>query len=1400
MIKTLPFKTLLLALMSVFSFGIMSTQAAAIVFADLNLENGVQYADPFDGGDFTVTFGGGGNNGKYYTTGTGIRVYGDGTMKVAAKSGNVTSVTITFDGSNKPTTADVVNCGTYDPETGVWTGKFSSVTFTRPSGSGHWRIKSVDATVEAGTPIDPDGGTDPGVDPQDYATVPLPYEESFISSLGQFVTENNAQGGLDAVWKTSQYGMTANGYGCTSAIMYASLVSPYIDATGASTLTMTFDENLRYFSGEGQAEQEAMVQVREKDGDWHLIEVPTRVLASNNNFTNVGVIDLSQYAGKVFQVQFVYYADTSAPGRWEIKNLSIQAGEVVVKQDAELSFAESNWTVTIGESNTFPELVNPNNLPVTWSSSKTDIATIDEATGAIELLAAGQTTIKASFAGNDSFNEGSASYQLVVKEQEIPGTDKYVLVTDASTLAAGDVIILAAVTDDGAYAMSTTQNPNNRAANAVTIEDDGTIIPSSAIQKITLEEGFYFNVGNGYLYAAGGEKSNYMKTEAEPDADGNAQASIDIDPQTGDAAIVFQGTSTRNYMRFNPNSGNPVFSCYAETSSVKTLPRIYRFYDGEIIVKQDAELSFGESTFTAVIGETTEFPELVNPNNLPVTWGSSKTDVATIDEATGAIELLAAGQTTIKASFAGNDSFNEGSASYQLVVKEQEIPGTDKYVLVTDASTLAAGDVIILAAVTDDGAYAMSTTQNPNNRAANAVTIEDDGTIIPSSAIQKITLEEGFYFNVGNGYLYAAGGEKSNYMKTEAEPDADGNAQASIDIDPQTGDAAIVFQGTSTRNYMRFNPNSGNPVFSCYAETSSVKTLPRIYRFYDGEIIVKQDAELSFGESTFTAVIGETTEFPELVNPNNLPVTWSSSKTDIATIDEATGAIELLAAGQTIIKASFAGNDYFNEGSASYQLVVEEQEIPGTDKYVLVTDASTLAAGDKIILVGVTDDGAYAMSTTQNSNNRAANAVTIEDNGCIIPSSAIQKITLEEGFYFNVGNGYLYAAGGEKSNYMKTEAEPDADGNAQASIDIDPQTGDAAIVFQGTSTRNYMRFNPNSGNPVFSCYAETSSVKTLPRIYRFYDGEIIIKQAVATIVEVEPTSVACDETGLFTPVITPADGATFTQKWSSDNEEVLTVLQNGMYLALAEGTANVTLTLVPDDTEHFNQVSTTFAVTVVKVYKTIAEFIEANTTGQLSVDGAQVLYVDPAMKNIYIADASAAICLFNNAGFETGLSAGDILGGTLWGKYSPYKNLPEITNVDLSAVYTTDKKDVVPVIIDATADDMAANLCRVVKLEKAEVTEEAGKFYVGDVQVYDNFKLNYEIAEGTYDILGIAIIFNSTYEICPIEAPTQVSDVPVGISALALQPSDIIFDLQGRRVLQPTKGMYIVNGKKVVIK
>ena len=142
--------TKLMFLLCALIAGSSSAWAGSIVFGDLGLENGVQYSDPFDGGDFTVTFGGGGNDGKYYNTGSGIRVYGNGTMTIEGKTANITEIVITYDGSNAPSSDDVVNVGTYDHTTHTWTGNASSVVFTRPSGSGHWRVKSITVTTAGG--------------------------------------------------------------------------------------------------------------------------------------------------------------------------------------------------------------------------------------------------------------------------------------------------------------------------------------------------------------------------------------------------------------------------------------------------------------------------------------------------------------------------------------------------------------------------------------------------------------------------------------------------------------------------------------------------------------------------------------------------------------------------------------------------------------------------------------------------------------------------------------------------------------------------------------------------------------------------------------------------------------------------------------------------------------------------------------------------------------------------------------------------------------------------------------------------------------------------------------------------------------------------------------------------
>lgn len=129
---------------------VSGTDTASITFAQQNLSNDVQYSDPFTIGDCTITFVGGSNDGKYYNTGSGIRTYGGGSIEIASTTtGKITNITFTWSGSSyAPNSDDVADCGTYNHSTNIWSGTSSSVTLTRPSGSGHWRLQAVTVTYE----------------------------------------------------------------------------------------------------------------------------------------------------------------------------------------------------------------------------------------------------------------------------------------------------------------------------------------------------------------------------------------------------------------------------------------------------------------------------------------------------------------------------------------------------------------------------------------------------------------------------------------------------------------------------------------------------------------------------------------------------------------------------------------------------------------------------------------------------------------------------------------------------------------------------------------------------------------------------------------------------------------------------------------------------------------------------------------------------------------------------------------------------------------------------------------------------------------------------------------------------------------------------------------------------
>ncbi len=150
------------------------------------------------------------------------------------------------------------------------------------------------------------------------------------------------------------------------------------------------------------------------------------------------------------------------------------------------------------------------------------------------------------------------------------------LVTDASALAAGDTVIIAAMGSD--VAMSTTQNTNNRGQADIT-KDGSTVTFGSDVQQLTLEEGtlggtFALNTGSGYLYAAGGTaKNNHLKTQSSKSDAGAWTISIEANSA---ATIKAPSTVTRNWMRYN--SSSKIFSCYASGQADICL---YKFIAGD---------------------------------------------------------------------------------------------------------------------------------------------------------------------------------------------------------------------------------------------------------------------------------------------------------------------------------------------------------------------------------------------------------------------------------------------------------------------------------------------------------------------------------------------------------------------------------------------------------------------------------------------------------------------------------------------------------------------------------------------------------------------------------------------------------------------------------------------------
>lgn len=117
--------------------------------------------------------------------------------------------------------------------------------------------------------------------------------------------------------------------------------------------------------------------------------------------------------------KLVFNTEVAANGMIQISKVTYNEAGAVVLEPAGISYSRKQYDITLGDTVDFVALTNPNNLPVTYASSNTNVATIDS-DGNVEVVGVGTTTISATSEKTDKFDAGYASYVINVKAPADP--------------------------------------------------------------------------------------------------------------------------------------------------------------------------------------------------------------------------------------------------------------------------------------------------------------------------------------------------------------------------------------------------------------------------------------------------------------------------------------------------------------------------------------------------------------------------------------------------------------------------------------------------------------------------------------------------------------------------------------------------------------------------------------------------------------------------------------------------------------------------------------------------------------------------------------------------------------------------------------------------------------------
>ena len=688
------------------------------------------------------------------------------------------------------------------------------------------------------------------------------------------------------------------------------------------------------------------------------------------------------------------------------------------KSPAGIAYAATAVEKLVGAAKFTNELTNPNTLTVEYSSNNTDVATVDAASGEVTIVAAGVAEITASTLGDETHKAGSAKYTVCVTAHAGTEADPY-------TVADAKIVIDALGTKEGVYAA-------------------GIICQVDAID---LTENFYATYWISADGLTTGQKLEAYHGKYLDNANFDAEDNILV----GDEVVIF---------------GN-----------LKKFSSTYEFDGGNYLTslnrtKVAAGLAYETASVEKNVGDEAFSNTLTNPYEVTVAYSSSAPSVASVNAETGLVTVNAMGEATITATFAGNDSYLPGSASYTVNVSD---PSITKVTFDATVDMTASSEVLTLI--------------------KNGVTME----------ISKGQMHNGVSYRLNKDQTLTLSCEDGLITRIELEGTDPSYAVTNIT-------AADYSNGVWT--------GSAESVDLVASVAQARMTKINVYYGADS----REVAGLAYAVAAIEKNVGDANFTNELTNPNGVTVAYSSNDASVASVDAETGEVTIVAAGEAIITASFAGNATYKSANVSYTITVSPAVVPPTPStgttYRKVTATENITDGEYLIVyeaTGVAFNG--ALETLDAEGNSVA--VTINE-GVIAGTTAIDAAV----FTIDVTAGTLQSASGKYIGVSSNSNGLKQTENAETythTFSIDGE-GNAVILANFTSSTMKLRYNPSTsaGNLRFRYYKN--------------DGQQAIQLYKKEVLDWEDARTGLDKNRFYTvcleKAITHVKGATF---WSLAN-------------------------------------------------------------------------------------------------------------------------------------------------------------------------------------------------------------------------------------------------------------------------